>query len=108
MEADRCLVVDANILVRAVLGPRARNIILESADRTAFFAPEVAYEDARKYLPALIAKRGVVPGAATPTLEVLDAFEGAGLPDLDRGPGLLRDRRSHLDHRSSRVVSEQH
>jgi hypothetical protein len=32
-------VVDANILIRAVLGPRARTIIFDNADRTAFFAP---------------------------------------------------------------------
>lgn len=79
MEAERRLVVDANILIRAVLGPRARNIILEHADRTAFFAPEVAYDDARKYLPTLAAKRGAAPEAATRTLEVLDAFEGVVL-----------------------------
>lgn len=79
MEAERRLVVDANILIRAVLGPRARNIILENADRTAFFAPEVAYDDARKYLPALIAMRGASPGAVTQVLEILDAFEAVVL-----------------------------
>lgn len=71
--------MDANILIRAVLGPRARNIILDNADRTAFFAPEVAYDDARTYLPALIAKRGVDAGAAAQMLEVLDAFEAVVL-----------------------------
>lgn len=35
MEAERRLVVDANILIRAVLGPRARNIIDANAGRTA-------------------------------------------------------------------------
>ena len=75
MEVERRLVVDANILIRAVLGPRARNIIVGNADRTAFFAPEVAYEDARKYLPALAAKHRHGPEVAAQALEVLDAFE---------------------------------
>lgn len=79
MEAERRLVLDANILIRAVLGPRARNIIFENAERTTFFAPEIAYDDARKYLPALAAKRGAKPEAATQTLEVLDALEGVVL-----------------------------
>ena len=77
--ADRRLGVDANILIRAVLGLRARSIILKNADRTAFLAPEVAYDDARKYLPALAAKRGAGPEVAVQTLEVLDAFEGVVL-----------------------------
>jgi predicted nucleic acid-binding protein len=79
VEAERRLVVDANILIRAVLGPRARNIILDNAARTAFFAPEVAYDDARKYLPALMAKRGATPVAAAQLLAVLDAFESVVL-----------------------------
>jgi predicted nucleic acid-binding protein len=79
MDVERRLVVDANILIRAVLGPRARTIIFDNADRTAFFAPEVAYADARKYLPALAAKRGHAPESVAQTLEVLDAFESVVL-----------------------------
>lgn len=75
MESERRIVLDANILIRAVLGPRARNIILQNADRTAFFAPEAAYDDARKYLPALVAKRGARLAAETQTLGVLSALE---------------------------------
>lgn len=76
MEAERRLVLDANILIRAVLGPRARGIIIDNADRAAFFAPEVAYRDARKYLPGLLSKRSVHPEAGAQALAVLDAFEG--------------------------------
>lgn len=79
MQADRRLVLDANILIRAVLGTRARNIIVNNAGRTTFFAPEVAYADARKYLPSLIAKRCSSPEAAVQLLEVLDALEGVVL-----------------------------
>jgi hypothetical protein len=46
--SNKAIVLDANILIRAVLGRRVQ-----------FFAPDVAYADARKYLPALLEKRGV-------------------------------------------------
>ena len=54
--SDRALVLDANILIRAVLGKRVREIIVDNADKVQFFSPDVAYVDARKYLPALLKK----------------------------------------------------
>lgn len=68
----KAIVLDANILIRAVLGKRVRELILENAATVKFFAPSVAYADARKYLPALLEKRGV-PGVAA--LTVLDSLE---------------------------------
>lgn len=67
----KAIVLDANILIRAVLGRRVRELILENADAVKFFAPSVAYADARKYLPALLEKRGVKGAAA---LAVLDSL----------------------------------
>jgi PIN domain len=55
--SDKAIVLDANILIRAVLGKRVRELILEHAATVNFFAPELAYADARKYLPALLEKR---------------------------------------------------
>lgn len=49
---DKAIVLDANILIRAVLGKRVRELIIENASTVKFFAPDVAYDDARKYLPA--------------------------------------------------------
>lgn len=45
------IVVDANILVRAVLGERVRNLIIEHHQAFEFFIPDVCVADARKYLP---------------------------------------------------------
>lgn len=70
--SNKAIVLDANILIRAVLGKRVRELILENAATVKFFAPEVAYADARKYLPGLLEKRGVQGGAA---LKVLDSLE---------------------------------
>ena len=70
--SQRALVLDANILIRAVLGDRVRNLISEYANRVHFFAPDTAYAEAREHLPVLLEKRGVDGDAA---LAVLDALE---------------------------------
>ena len=57
--SGKAIVLDANILIRAVLGRQVRELIFENAETVKFFAPDVAYADARKYLPALLKKRGV-------------------------------------------------
>ena len=52
------IVLDANILIRAVLGRRVRQLIETYGVRGArFFAPEVAFDDAASYLPPLLKKR---------------------------------------------------
>jgi hypothetical protein len=61
VEIQRRLVLDANILVRAVLGRRVRQIITDHTDRVAFFAPAAAYADARRHLPTLLDKRLPMP-----------------------------------------------
>lgn len=51
------VVLDANILIRAVLGRRTRQLIELYAPRgIRFFAPQVAFADAAKYLPVLLKK----------------------------------------------------
>ena len=67
----KAIVLDANILIRAVLGQRVRQLILSHAGEVSFFAPDVAYADARKYLPALLKKRGLSPDAAITVLDLL-------------------------------------
>ena len=62
--SGKAIVLDANILIRAVLGKRARELIFNNVATVKFFAPDVAYADARKYLPALLKKRGVDPDVA--------------------------------------------
>jgi hypothetical protein len=47
--SGKAIVLDANILIRAVLGKRVRELIFDNAATIKFFAPDVAYADARKY-----------------------------------------------------------
>lgn len=72
--SSKVIVLDANILIRAVLGKRVRELIVEHAATVKFFAPDVAYVDARKYLPALLKKRGVDGGAAMLVLDCLEVI----------------------------------
>jgi len=51
---ERRLVLDANILIRAVMGVKALYLIEANSDQVKFFAPSVAFDDARAYLPELI------------------------------------------------------
>ena len=53
------IVLDANILIRAILGRRVRQLIEDySRQGVRFFAPDVSFDDAQKYLPVLLEKRG--------------------------------------------------
>jgi predicted nucleic acid-binding protein len=53
------IVLDANILIRAVMGRRVRQLLEDYASREVrFCAPDAAYADAEKYLPALLSKMG--------------------------------------------------
>jgi len=64
--SHQALVLDANILVRAVLGQRIFKLLDQYHGTTAFFAPDDAFADAGKYLPPIFAARGLdwVVGAA--------------------------------------------
>jgi predicted nucleic acid-binding protein len=69
MSTNKRIVLDANILIRAVLGTKVRGIIQNSAPSVQFFTPDFCYDDAVKYLPMLFAKRNLPTDDA---LEVLD------------------------------------
>jgi len=60
----KALVVDANILVRAVLGKRVRDVIETYCEEVSFFIPEAAYAEAEEHLPRLAIKRGGDPETA--------------------------------------------
>jgi len=66
------IVLDANILIRAVLGRRVRELIEKYAGRgIRFFAPDVSFDDAEKYLPLLLKKRDKPHVDASASLEYL-------------------------------------
>jgi len=50
-------VLDANILMRAVLGKYARALLAKYGQRIEFVAPDVAFDEARRRLPQVIERR---------------------------------------------------
>ncbi len=67
------LVLDANILVRAVLGSKVLSLLRKYAMRAGFLAPSIAFEEAREHLPEILTARGI---AVAPALDLLDRLAG--------------------------------
>jgi predicted nucleic acid-binding protein len=78
----RALVLDANILIRAVLGQRVRRILEAHADSITFFVPETAYAEAEEHLAALVVKRGGDPAKAVAALRSMAALGTMASQDL--------------------------
>ncbi len=56
---SRRIVIDANILIRAVLGIRVREIIERYCESAAFYVAEANFEEALQYLAELAPRRGI-------------------------------------------------
>lgn len=69
MTDQKRLVLDANILLRAVFGVRVRGLLETYEDSVWFYAPDICFVDARKYIPSVAAKRQIDPA---PGIAVLD------------------------------------
>jgi predicted nucleic acid-binding protein len=77
------IVLDANILIRAVLGRRVWQLIEIYADRgVRFFTPDVVFDDAEKYLPLLLKKRGVPHADVPESLKYLRSIIEPVAPEL--------------------------
>jgi predicted nucleic acid-binding protein len=79
------VVLDANILIRAVLGRRVRDLLERYAVRgVRFLAPEAAFEEASMYLPMLLEKRGIPRDDVLASLSELRAIVEAVEADFYR------------------------
>lgn len=66
--------MDANILIRAVLGMRVAKLIHRYANDVVFLTAEEAFEDAMTYLPQIFERRGLHATARQASQEKLDAL----------------------------------
>ena len=71
MTQAKRVVLDANILVRAVFGVRVRSLLEQYEDSVAFYTPDVCLEDTRRYLPLISAARGLDVAAGLLVLDQL-------------------------------------
>ncbi len=58
MSARKGLVLNANILLRAVFGQRVHQILDCYEDEANFYTPEVCFQDAQRYIPEVSGRRG--------------------------------------------------
>jgi predicted nucleic acid-binding protein len=92
------IVLDANILLRAVLGVRVRGLLETYEDSVSFYAPDVCFTDAAKYLPAISAKRGIDPSPGIAVLQQLSRIvEVVDSSLYEEYETPARDRISHRD-----------
>lgn len=69
MTKGRGLVLDANILLRAVFGSRVRHLLETYEGAVGFYSPDVCFQDAQKYIPRVSERRGVDSSVALSVLE---------------------------------------
>ena len=69
--AARALVLDANILLRAILGTRVRTLIERYAEQVMLLTPQSCVAETREYLPLLCVERRWDPA---PALQLLDSL----------------------------------
>ena len=65
------LVLDANILIRAVLGSRVLFLLHKYAERVDFMAPDTAFQEARERLPEILERRKVTVAPAMTLLDLV-------------------------------------
>ena len=89
------IVLDANILIRSILGRRVSRILENySALGFEFFAPDAAFHDAQKYLPVLLKKRGASDLSIRALIEYLQ--EMIEIVDHDLYAAFEKDARDRL------------
>ena len=67
------IVLDANILIRFAIGRQVPRLLAAHAATVDFLAPETAFDEARRHLPAILRARGHTGIRETATLASLDA-----------------------------------
>src|ERR1700677_1972024 len=91
------LVLDANILIRAVLAERVRRVLEAHADNVSFFIPETAYAEAEERLARMVAKHGGDPTKALASLRSIAAV--GTLVGLDLDPDRHLKLKTLAEHR---------
>jgi len=69
MNTEKGLVLDANILIRAVFGKKVRRILETYEDDVLFYSPDVCFQEARSYVPAIAERRRQNLDSAFSTLD---------------------------------------
>ncbi len=75
MSSPRKIVLDANILLRAVFGEKVYSLLKQYEDVAEFYSPDLCIEEARRHIPSIAAHREMAPAQAEAVLhEVVGGF----------------------------------
>lgn len=94
------LVIDANILIRAVFGQRVRSLIAGASEQVAFYVAEANFEEAHHYLAQLAPRRGIPDVVWQTSLDTLmSAVQLVGKEELTLVEADARARIGQRDER---------
>lgn len=74
---NKQIVMDANILIRGILGKRVPQLLEQYGKQVRFFTADICYAEVRQHLPAILEKRGVEP---EPFLDAINILETVVVP----------------------------
>jgi len=87
----RAVVLDANILIRFVLGEKVPALLAAHSATIDFLAPDTAFEESREHLPAILHARGDDGTAEAAALDELDAVTAIVKPVPARSYGPMQE-----------------
>jgi predicted nucleic acid-binding protein len=67
----KLIVLDANILIRAILGERVPSLLKKYDERVSFFTPASCYDQVRHHLPIILQKRNLPSECFICAIEIL-------------------------------------
>ena len=71
MNSRKGLVLDANILLRAVFGVRVMNLLNTYENNTDFYSPDLCFTEAEKYVAVLAKRKGIETKLAQSVLDLV-------------------------------------
>jgi predicted nucleic acid-binding protein len=91
-------VLDANILVRAVLGSRVLFLIRKYVHQVEFLTPDIAFNDAHRHLPSILERRNIPIAPAISIWNALpELIQSVECDTYGRFENISRDRMKSRD-----------
>jgi len=106
MSPRKGLILDANILLRAVFGIRVMQILETYEDVAGFYSPDVCFAEAEKYIPDVAKRRGLNSALARSILQdVTGIIQPVDKSLYESHEKLARERIQRRDPRDWPVVA---
>jgi predicted nucleic acid-binding protein len=95
------VIVDANILLRAVFGQRVRQLLEQYENAVNFYTPETCFEEARRYVSTVAARKNIDVDLASAVLdgicELVEPVDASLYTEFERAARERMNRRDAAD-----------